>query len=353
MATYTLGELAARFGLELKGEAAATIHGICTLSPGRPAHLSFLAGAKYRSQLAGTQSGAVIVGRRDAAALSGNGLVAADPYAAFARIAALFDPDREFSPGLHPKASVDDAASIGAGAWIGPMAVVEAGAQIGAGAFVGPGCHIGRDARIGAGSRLVANVHVGARVKLGLRCHVQPGAVIGGRGFGNAPTAQGWVEVPQLGSVIVGDDVEIGANTTIDRGAIEDTVIEDGVKLDNQIQIAHNCRIGAHTAIAGCAGIAGSTHIGARCMIGGAAVIAGHVKIGDDVVILGMSMVTKSLPEKGVYGSGWPVEDARTWRRQVGRLRRLDRTEQRLAAVERHLGITAAKAEGGDEQDDI
>ncbi|MCC2654918.1 MAG: lpxD [Panacagrimonas sp.] len=352
MTTFTLGELASRFGLEPRGDAATPIGGVCNLKPGKPGCLSFLSNPKYRAQLADTQAAAVIVTPRDAAGLKTAGLVAKDPYLAYARIAALFDPGRAFEPGIHPAASIDPSADVGVGVYVGPAAVIGAGSRIGAGSFVGPGCVIGRDVEISEGARLVAQVHVGDRVKLGLRCQVQPGAVIGSRGFGNARGPEGWEEVPQLGSVIVGDDVEIGANTCIDRGALDDTVIARGVRLDNLIQIAHNCVIGEHTAIAACTGIAGSTRIGARCMIGGAAGISGHLTIVDDVVVLGRCMVTRSLLEKGVYGSGIPVAPARDWRKRVARFRRLDVTETRLSAVEKQLGIEVRKLDEGDDGGD-
>lgn len=353
MAGFSLGELAARFELELRGDPATRVDGVCTLVPGKPAHLSFLSNPKYRAQLAGTAAAAVIVGPRDAANLLGAGLIAKDPYLAYARIAALFDPSREFTPGIHASAVIAADAQIGEGVHVGAHAVIGSAAQIGAGSFIGPGCYIGREAKIGAGARLAAQVHVGDRVQLGLRCQVQPGAVIGSRGFGNARGPRGWEEVPQLGTVIVGDDVEIGANTCIDRGALDDTVVGNGVRLDNLIQIAHNCVIGEHTAIAACTGIAGSTRIGARCMIGGAVGMSGHLDIADDVAILGMAMVTKSLPLKGVYGSGVPVTAARDWRKQIARMRRLENTEARLRELEQRLGIASqAPEENGNDGDD-
>jgi UDP-3-O-[3-hydroxymyristoyl] glucosamine N-acyltransferase len=346
----TLGELAERYGLEVRGDAAVTVDGICTLAPGRPGALSFLGSTKYKAQLAGTAAGAVIVSPRDAASLTTPGLVAKDPQLAYARIAVLFDPSRAFEPGIHPSASIAPGATIGEGVHLGANAVVGEGASISANSYVGPGCVLGRDAAIGEGCRLVAQVHVGDRVRLGARCTVQPGAVIGSRGFGNAMGPNGWEEIPQIGSVVVGDDCEIGANTCIDRGAIEDTVIGRNVRLDNLIQIAHNCRIGDHTAIAAGTGIAGSTRVGARCMIGGAVGIGGHMVIADDVVILGRAMVTHSLTEKGIYGSGLPVAPAREWRRTVGRIRRLDRLAKRVKQVEQQLDIDSG-SDGDDEQD--
>ena len=351
MPTYTLGELAQRFSLELRGDPQTAISGLCTLAPGKPGCLSFLSNPRYRAQLAESGAAAVVVGPRDAASLN-TGLVAKDPYLAFARIALLYDSGRLFAPGVHPSASVADSASLGAGVYVGPHAVIGEHSRIGENSYIGAACVIGRDVEIGQGSRLVAQVHVGDRVRLGERCTVQPCASIGSRGFGNALGPGGWEEVPQLGSVQVGDDVEIGANTCIDRGALEDTVIARGVRLDNLIQVAHNCHIGEHTAIAACTGIAGSTRIGARCMIGGAVGIGGHLVIGDDVVILAMAMVTKSLPVKGVYGSGMPAAPARDWRKQIARLRRLEHTDSRLGAIEQRLGIESKRLDEGEDNGD-
>lgn len=352
--SHTLAELAQRFGLELKGEGSVAIAGICSLQPGRPGCLTFLANPKLRAQLADTQAAAVIVGKRDAASFAGNGLVAADPYLAFARIAALFDPYAAFpADRIHPSAVIAADARIGKGCCIEAHAVIESGAVIGDGCYIGAHCVVGREAQLGAGCVLTANVVVWHGVRIGQRCSFQPGAVIGGRGFGNARGPQGWEAVPQLGAVVIGDDVEVGANTTIDRGAIEDTVIESGVKLDNQIQIAHNCHIGAHTAIAACTGIAGSTRIGSRCMIGGGVGMNGHIEIADDVIIMGFCMVTKSLTEKGVYGSGLPVEPAREWRKQVAHVRRIGRFEQRVKQLEKQLGISAKETGDDGEQDDV
>ncbi|WP_093281307.1 UDP-3-O-(3-hydroxymyristoyl)glucosamine N-acyltransferase [Solimonas aquatica] len=346
--TYTLAELAQRFGLQASGDPQTRVDGVCSLLPGRAGALSFLSNPRYRAQLAQTQASIVIVKPGDAAELRGAGLIAADPYLAYARVAALFDPEREFAPGISANAAVAQDAQLGEGCYVGPAAVIEAGATLGAGVYVGPGCVIGRDARIGAGTRLVAQAHVGARVQLGERCLVQPGAVIGARGFGNALGPKGWEAVPQLGSVRIGNDVEIGAGTCIDRGTIEDTVIEDGVRLDNLIQIAHNCRIGAHTAIAACTGIAGSTVIGRRCMIGGAVGINGHIEISDDVILLAGAMVTNSIKERGAYGSAPPLEPAQDWRKTVARLRRLGRMDERLRVVESQL----REAQGNKSNDD-
>jgi len=351
--TLTLGELARRFSLELAGDGATAVRGVCALAPGEPGCISFLANPNYRPLLAGTRAAAVVLTAEDARGHAGPALIAKDPKLAFARIAALFDRSGEFTPGVHPTAAVAADVKVPADGHVGAHAVVEAGVRLGAGVFIGPGCVVRGGAQIGDATRLEAQVYVGERVKLGQRVRAQPGAVIGGRGFGLARGPDGWEEMPQLGSVVVGDDVEIGANTTIDRGAIGDTVLERGVKLDNQIQIAHNVRIGADTAIAACVGIAGSARIGARCIIAGASAINGHIEIGDDVVIMGFTMVTQSLPGPGQYGSGLPVQPARDWRRTVARVRRLGRLDDRIAAVEKKLGIK--RGSGGDkgEPDDV
>ena len=325
----TLGELAQRFRaglpeLEVVGDPATVIHGVCTLSPGEPGCLGFLANPRYRSQLATTKAAAVVLGRRDAAGHKGNALIAKDPYLAFARIASAFDSSGAFTPGVHASAVVAPGVAIPPSSHVGPCAVVEAGATIGAGVYIGPNCNVGAGAQVGDGSRLEGNVTVYPRVRVGKRARIGAGAVLGSRGFGLARGPAGWEEVPQTGTVVLGDDVEVGANTTVDRGTIEDTVIGDGVKLDNQVQVGHNCRIGAHTVIAGCVGISGSSIIGSRCMIGGAVGIAGHLEIGDGVVVTGYSLVTHSLPGPGVYSSGWPAIEAGKWRRAVARLHRLD-----------------------------
>ncbi len=348
---WTVAQLAQKFGLEAAGDADTVIDGVCALQPGRAGALTFLADPRYAAQLETTTAAAVLLSARDRSRFAGPALIAKDPALAFARVAELFDSSREFTAGVHAAATVAAGARLGAGVGIGPHAVVEEGVEIGDGSWIGPGCVIRRDARIGAHSRLEANIYVGERCELGSRTSVLAGAVIGSRGFGLARAPDGWIEVPQLGKVVIGDDVEIGANTCIDRGALDDTVIENGVKLDNMVQIAHNCRIGAHTAIAACVGMAGSTTIGQRCMIAGACGIGGHLKIADDVVILGFTMVTKSLTKPGVYGSGLPVLPARDWRKQVARVHRLKRLEERIEQVEAALQLKSAhgKQEGEEE----
>jgi UDP-3-O-[3-hydroxymyristoyl] glucosamine N-acyltransferase len=339
---HTAGSLASRFGLGLLGDGEARVEGVATLAAAGPHELAFLANPRYRVQLAGTAAGVVVLREEDAQVRDGTCLVTADPYAAFARIAALFEPAREVAPGIHPSAAVDPTATVDPSASVGPHACIGARSRIGAGAVVGPGCVVGEDCIIGEASELVARVVLVARVRLGRRVLVHPGAVIGADGFGLAmerPAEPGgearWRKVPQLGGVEIGDDCEIGANTTIDRGALGDTVLEHDVRLDNQIQIGHNVFVGAHTAMAGCAAVAGSARIGRYCLIGGGAGILGHLELCDRVVVTAMSLVTRSIREPGEYSSGTPLMDNRSWRRNAARFKQLDALARRLRA-DRH-----------------
>ncbi|HSN71642.1 MAG TPA: UDP-3-O-(3-hydroxymyristoyl)glucosamine N-acyltransferase [Steroidobacteraceae bacterium] len=321
----TLGELAVRFGCELRGDPDVRVTGVGTLEHARPDELAFLANPRYRRYLESTRAAAVVLAPEVASLCPVSALLARDPYATYARIAQTLYPVPEAPGGVHPSAVVASGARIDPLASVGALAVIEDGVVVGPRAFVGPGCILQSGAQVGAHTRLVARVTLCHDVVLGERCTLHPGVVIGADGFGFAPDRGTWTKVPQIGTVRIGDDVEIGANTTIDRGAIEDTVIEEGVKLDNQIQIGHNVSIGAHTAIAACVGISGSAKIGRRCMIAGAVGIAGHLSICDDVVITGLSMVSSSINKPGVYSSGLPVQEAAVFRRNVARFRNLDR----------------------------
>jgi UDP-3-O-[3-hydroxymyristoyl] glucosamine N-acyltransferase len=325
---FSLGELAVRFGLGLRGEPGLRVSRVATLSNADAGSLSFLANTRYRRQMESTRATAVLVGPENAADCPVAALIDPNPYLAYARIADLMHPQAAPAAGVHSSAVVSMSARIADSASVGPLTVVEDDVEIGERVFLGPGCIVQRGARVGADSRMIARVNVCAGVRIGRRCIVHAGAVIGADGFGFAPDAGTWVKVPQVGSVQIGDDVEIGANTTIDRGAIDDTVVEHGVKLDNQIQVGHNVTIGAHTAIAGCVGISGSTTIGRRCMIGGGVGIAGHLTIADDVVVTGCSLVSASIRHAGSYSSGMPTVETRMWRRMVARLRRLDAKER-------------------------
>ncbi|HFC53275.1 MAG TPA: UDP-3-O-(3-hydroxymyristoyl)glucosamine N-acyltransferase [Gammaproteobacteria bacterium] len=321
-------------GGQVSGDPALTIKGVATLSTAEGEQIGFLANPAYRKQLASTRAGAVIIRPEEQEHCSTNALLVADPYAAYARIAALFQKEPGGEQGIHPAAWVSGEAEIHESAWIGPNCSIEAGVRIEAGCHIGPGCFIGSGSLVGEGTRLAGNVSVCHGVRIGAHCILHPGVVIGSDGFGFAREQQGWLKIPQMGGVVIGDHVEIGANTTIDRGALEDTVIGNGVKLDNQIQIAHNVHIGEHTAIAGCAGISGSTRIGKRCAIAGGVGIAGHLEIADDVTITAMSLVTRSITSPGVYSSGIPAQENGIWNRQVAHLRRLERLVQRVGKLE-------------------
>jgi UDP-3-O-[3-hydroxymyristoyl] glucosamine N-acyltransferase len=345
----SLGELAVRFGCELRGDPDARVEHVATLTTAGAGALTFLANPRYRSQLAATKATVVVLSAAAADECPTAMLVSADPYATYARIAALLHPPPRLEPGVHPSAIVAPGARIDASAQVGPLAVIGADVSVGARSFIGPHCVLGAGVTLAEEVRLVARVTLGPQVQVGARTVVQPGAVIGGDGFGFAPVRGTWLKVPQIGTVRVGADVEIGANTTIDRGALGDTVIEEGVKLDNLIMIAHNVRIGAHTAIAACTGISGSTTIGRRCIIGGHCGFAGHINIVDDVHITGYSMISRSIERAGVYSSGIPFEEARTWRRLVARFKRIGLLQDRLRKLEQAAGL---KSEPQQEEDD-
>ncbi|MBS0557346.1 MAG: UDP-3-O-(3-hydroxymyristoyl)glucosamine N-acyltransferase [Proteobacteria bacterium] len=333
--SHTLANLAARFDLQLRGDGTRVIAGVGTLQDATPEQLGFLANPHYRAQLTSTRAGAVVLRAADAETCRGDCLIAADPYVAFAKIAALFERTPVAMPGIHPSAVVAADATIAAGASIGPHCVIEAGARVDAGAVLGPHCIVGERCVVGAQSRLVARVTLVRDVLLGKRVLVHPGAVIGADGFGLAFDQDHWIKVPQLGGVRIGDDCEIGANTTIDRGALGDTVLEDDVRLDNQIQIAHNVHVGAHTAMAGCAAVAGSARIGRYCLIGGGAGIVGHISITDKVTITARSLVTHSIEQAGEYSSGTPIQDNRAWRRNAARFKHLDELARRVQQLEK------------------
>jgi UDP-3-O-[3-hydroxymyristoyl] glucosamine N-acyltransferase len=329
----TLGEIAVRFGLELAGDPGQSVHGVAALASATPGTLSFCTGAKYRRQLAATRASAVVLPREMVAECPVAALISPRPYASYARIASLMHPQAAVSPGIAPSATIAASATVPSSVFIGPNSVIGEGVALGERCSIGPNCVIEDGASLGDDCRLQSGVTICSGASVGMRCLCKPGAVVGADGFGFAPDADGFIKVPQLGGVRLGDDVEVGANTTIDRGTIEDTVIGDGVKLDNQVQVGHNCRIGAHTVIAGCAGISGSTVIGSRCMIGGAVGIAGHLEIGDDVIVTGYSLVTHSLPGPGTYSSGMPAIAAAEWRRAVAQLHRLDARRRRGGAA--------------------
>ena len=331
----SLAELAKRTGATLRGDERVLVSRVATLDSADEGAIAFLANPKYRSLLASTRASAVIVAPEMAGDTSLPALVDANPYAIFAKVAALLHPRETIRPGAHPSAVVDPTAKVAATAAIAATAVVGAGAVIGERASIGAGTIIGANASVGEDTVLHARVVLYDRCVVGPRCIVHSGVVIGADGFGMAEEAGRWLKIPQVGRVVIGADVEIGANTTIDRGALDDTVIEDDVKLDNQIQIGHNCRIGRHTAMAGCVGVAGSTRIGSNCKIGGAAFINGHIEICDNVMLGGGTGIYRSITEPGTYsGANLPLPHAE-WQRVQIALPRLPELQRRLRRLER------------------
>lgn len=335
----SLGLLAVRYGCELRGDPERVVERVATLAGADDRALTFLANSTYRSQLASTRAAAVILSPADAADCPVAALITPDPYVVYARAAADLYPCSPVEPGVHPSAVAGPATVIPASCEVGPGVVLGRGVVLGERVVLGPRTVVGDRVVIGADTRLMPGVTVCADVRIGVRCVLHSGVVLGSDGFGFAREREGsYVKVPQLGGVVVGDDVEIGANTTIDRGAIGDTLIGNGVKLDNQIQVGHNVRIGEHTVIAAQTGISGSTTIGARCTIGGQAGFAGHIVVADDVVIGGGTSVTGSIRAAGIYaGGGTPADHLQRWRRNMARFGQLDELAKRLRDLEKRL----------------
>ena len=332
--TYTLGELARFCGVEVEGDPHTPIGGVGTLEGAEPGEITFLTNPLYRAYLGHTRAAAVILRKQDREATDLPCLITDNPHGCYAQVARKLFPEVRPRPGIHRTAEVHPEARVSPLASIGPQAVIEAGALIDDGVVVGAGGYVGERVHLAQDVFLYPRVTLYAGVTLGPRTLVHSGAVIGADGFGMAWQEGQWLKVPQVGSVRIGADVEIGANTTIDRGAIEDTVIEEGVKLDNLIQIAHNCRIGAHTVIAGCTGISGSSRIGARCRIGGGVGIVGHVEICDGVTVSGFSLITKSITRPGVYTSAIPSQPHRAWLHTLAHLRGLPEWAERVRRLE-------------------
>lgn len=331
-----LDELVAQLGGELVGDPAVVIERIAPLEHAGPQDLAFLANPRYRSQLDACKAAAVILSPKLADATERPRILTPDPYLYFAQVTRLLNPARAARSGVHPSAVVVD--PVPAAVEIGPHCSVEAGVELGAGVILGAGCSIGEGVSIGEGTRIYPNVTIYPGCRIGARCIIHAGAVIGADGFGFARRSDGsWLKIPQLGGVVIGDDVEIGANTTIDRGAIEDTEIGDGAILDNLVQIAHNVKVGRHTAMAGCAGVAGSVRIGERCMIGGGVGIAGHLEVADDVVVSAFTLISKSIRSRGVYTGGLPQQTHADWVKNFSHLRHLDALADRIRALEQRL----------------
>ena len=334
---YTLGAIVERFGGELIGDADVVVNQVAPLSSALSGHISFLTNRKYRRLLENCRAGAVILGVAERDATDLPRILSDNPYAYFAKVSALLNPRHAESPGIHSTAIVDQTAIIPASATIGAFAFIGKGVEIGEHAVIGSGCHLGDGVEVGDDSLLYPQVVVYHGCIIGNRAILHSGAVIGADGFGIAMEKGRWIKVPQIGRVVIGDDVEIGANTTIDRGALDDTIIEDGVKLDNQIQVAHNVRIGAHTAIAGCVGIAGSAKIGKHCTVGGGAVILGHLEIADRVNISAGTLVTKSITKEGTYTSVMPFSAHQDWLKNAAHLRHLDKMAEKLSELEKKI----------------
>ena len=341
--SYTLGQLAAHVGAELRGDADLPIQGLATLQEAGPAQLSFLANPQYRKYLPESRAGAVLLTAADADGFSGTALVVANPYLAYASLSHLFDRKPKAAAGIHPTAIVAADAEVDPSASVGAYAVIESGARIGAGVSIGAHCVIGARSVIGEGGWLAPRVTLYHDVTIGARVSIQSGAVIGGEGFGFANEKGVWQKIAQIGGVTIGDD------TTIDRGALSDTLIGNGVKLDNQIMIAHNVQIGDHTAMAACVGISGSAKIGRHCMLAGGVGLVGHIEICDNVFVTGMTMVTRSITEPGSYSSGTAMPPAAEWKKSAARIRQLDDMARRLQQLEKRL---AAVTSSGDASSD-
>lgn len=333
---YKLADLAVECGAKVQGNAGTLIKGAATLESAGSSDITFLADKKYRQYLSTTQAGAVILSAADAQDFSGNAIICEKPHVCFAQIASLLHHDSQI-PGIHASAVIAEDVVVPTSASIGPHVSIGPGAQIGENVIIDAGSVLEQNVRLGEGTRLYANVVVLRDCVIGRQCILHPGAIIGSDGFGYAKEDINWIKVPQLGRVVIGDNVEIGANTTIDRGALDDTVIGHGVKLDNLIQIAHNVKIGDNTIIAACVGIAGSAVIGQRCAIGGQAGILGHLEITDDVQIAAKSFVTNSIKRPGVYASSIKVSELHQWQKNVARLQHLDEMARRLKQLEQQV----------------
>jgi UDP-3-O-[3-hydroxymyristoyl] glucosamine N-acyltransferase len=335
--TFTLKDITERFGGAIIGDASVRIAQVATLETADVHHVSFFANPRYRRLLERTRAGAVLVSRETADATDRPRIVCDDPYAYFARLSSFLNPPEAVVAGKHPSANIDPTAQVDPSSCIGALVSIGPGASIGARTLVQSGSSIAQNVKIGADCRIYANVSIYHDCVIGDRVILHSGSVVGADGFGLAMEGGRWKKIPQIGKVLIGNDVEVGANTTIDRGALDDTVLEEGVKLDNQIQIGHNCRIGAHTAIAGCVGIAGSTRIGRYCRIGGSAMIGGHLEIVDNVEISGATSVAKSLLKAGTYTSLFPVSLHQDWLKNASHIRHLDSLAARIRELEGRL----------------
>lgn len=336
---YRLTEVVERFGGRVEGDETTVINQVATLENAVSGQIAFLANSKYRKQLETSKAAAVIVSPADADATALPRIVCDNPYSYFAKLSALLNPVHKFAPGVHPSAVIGVGCKIATGVHIGAHVTIGEGASIGAGTVIMAGCAIGAKTSIGENCRLYPQVSIYHECKIGNQVILHSGVVIGADGFGLAMEEGRWLKIPQIGRVIIGNDVEIGANTTVDRGALDDTVIEDDVKLDNQIQVAHNVRIGAHTAIAGCVGIAGSAVIGKYCRIGGSAGILGHLSIADGVEVSSFTLVSKSIRKPGTYSGIYPFSEKEEWLKNAAQVRRLNEMMDRIKDLEKEIEV--------------
>lgn len=341
--SYSLPEIAARFGGVVRDDNGVRIRQVASLASAQADQISFLSDGKYLPLLAETHAGAILISSHHARESSLPRIETDNPYAYYARVADLLNHEVSPPPGVDPTASISADAVISPTASLGAFCSVGSGAHIGENVVMGPGCHVGKKGAVGSGTRLHANAVIYHGCRIGRNCVIHSGAVIGADGFGHAPDDGQWVKIPQIGHVIIGDNVEVGANTTIDRGALDDTIIEDGVKLDNLIQIGHNCRIGANTVIAGCVGIAGSARVGRNCRIGGAAMILGHLEIADGVTISPGSMITRSVSKSGTYTALMPFQVHENWLKTAAHIRHIDALVERVSQLEKEMNTLKGK----------
>ena len=335
--TLMIKDIANALNARVIGEENIKISAINSLSDAKVGEISFFSDKKLRKQLETTKASAVLLSEANADNCPVTAIIVDKPHVAYAKIAALLYPAFKNDPGIHPSAVIDPTATIDTSAWIGPCSVIETGAVIAAGVQIGAGCVIGRGSQIGKDSLLAGNVSIMHHCTIGERALIHSGVVIGADGFGQADAGDHWVKIPQLGRVIIGNDVELGANTCIDRGAIEDTIIGDGCRFDNMIQVAHNVNLGAHTVIAAQSGVAGSTSMGQHCIVAGHVGVAGHLNITDNVVIAGGAMVRQDINEPGVYASGSPLEPIKSWFKNSARIKQLDDMGKRIKQLEKKL----------------
>lgn len=337
--TYSLSDIVKELGGQIIGDETTTVSRVSSLAQAQSGDISFISDSKYLKALADCHASACVLKAEHADSTHLPKIIVDNPYAYFAKISTLLNPAFNIAPGISPSAIVATNASIPSSSSIGPQAVIGENARIGQNVTISAGCVVENDVVIGDNTRLEPHVVIKHHCEIGSNCHIFSGAVIGSDGFGYAEEKGVWLKIPQVGRVIIQDHVDIGANTTIDRGALDDTIIEEGVKLDNLIQIGHNCIIGAHTVIAGCAGIAGSAIIGKHCKIGGAAMVLGHLKVADHVTISPGSMITRSLLQADTYTALMPFQTHKAWLNTAAKIRHLDDLSDKIKQLEKEIAL--------------